>query len=107
MILVVGPGRFIGDKERFLVPQIHFFLLFLVEWAGTHSTEDAHLVPGFIHRTVAVNPFGNLESLDRASYRTLMLFNATAFGRALGVEEEEDKDKNAPISAIPDSPDAP
>ncbi|MFN2425323.1 MAG: metal ABC transporter substrate-binding protein [Candidatus Binatia bacterium] len=35
---------------------------------------------------VIVDPLGDAWSLDRATYRTLMLFNARAFGRALGVD---------------------
>jgi len=54
---------------------------------------------------VTVDPLGDAWSLDRATYRTLMLYNARAFGRALGVVEKDGDDKTA--SAAPASPASP
>jgi len=56
---------------------------------------------------VTVDPLGDAWSLDRATYQTLMLFNAKAFAKAIGVVREEDKEETPPLSAGPASPGAP
>lgn len=56
---------------------------------------------------VTVDPLGDAWSLDRATYQTLMLFNAKAFAKAIGVVREEDKEETPPLSGGPASPSAP
>jgi zinc transport system substrate-binding protein len=40
---------------------------------------------------LVVDPLGDAWSLDRSTYRLLMLYNARVFAQALGVERDEDK----------------
>lgn len=54
-----------------------------------------------------VDPLGDAWSLDRATYQTLMLFNARAFAKAIGVVHEEEKEEPTPACAAPASPVAP
>lgn len=55
---------------------------------------------------VTVDPLGDAWSVDRNTYRTLMLFNARGFARALAVVREEPPGP-APVSALPPAPAAP
>lgn len=41
---------------------------------------------------VTVDPLGDPKRIERATYRTLMLFNARAFARALGVVRDDEED---------------
>ncbi len=49
---------------------------------------------------VTVDPLGDAWSFDRATYPELMLFNARAFARALGVEKDEDDEAAPPPASI-------
>lgn len=51
---------------------------------------------------VTVDPLGDAWSLDRATYGTLMMFNARAFARALSAQQDEAA--SAPVSAVPPTP---
>lgn len=48
-----------------------------------------------------VDPLGDPSSLERSTYRLLMLYNANVFARALGVVQDEDEDAAAGVSAAP------
>jgi zinc transport system substrate-binding protein len=44
---------------------------------------------------LVVDPLGDAWSLDRSTYRLLMLYNARIFGQALGVERDDDEEDEA------------
>ncbi len=56
---------------------------------------------------VLVDPLGDPTSLERSTYRLMMLFNANAFARALGVlddeDDEDDGEAGSPAAASPAS----
>jgi zinc transport system substrate-binding protein len=51
---------------------------------------------------LTVDPLGDAWSLDRSTYRLLMMFNAHAFAQALGVERDDDDEKDT-VSVPPPS----
>lgn len=76
MIAAVRAGRAAGVKAVLVEPQ--------EDERHARVLADELGVP-----LVTVDPLGDTASADRRTYRTLMLFNAGAFARALGVVREE------------------
>ena len=78
MIAAVRAGRAAGVKAVLVEPQ--------EDERHARVLADELGVP-----LVTVDPLGDTASADRATYRALMLFNARAFARALGVVRKEDE----------------
>ncbi len=93
MIQAVQAGRAAGVRAVLVEPQM--------ETRQAKVIADELDVP-----LVTVDPFGDAWSIDRSTYRTLMLFNAHAFARALAVERDETRPAPAPVSPVPASKDA-
>lgn len=92
MIAAIRAARAAGVRAVLVEPQVD-------------SRQAAVLAEELGVPLVTVDPLGDAWSLDRSTYQTLMLFNARAFGRAIGaVRDEEEKE---PVSGVPASPVAP
>lgn len=94
MIAAVRAGRASNVRAVLVEPQ-------------TDSRQASVLAEELGVPLVIVDPLGDMSSVDRATYQTLMLFNARAFARALGVEAKKEDDEPAPVSALPVSPGGP
>ncbi len=87
MIGAVRAGRAAGVRAVLVEPQ-------------TDSRQAAVLAGELGVPLVTVDPLGDAWSLDRATYRNLMLFNVWAFARALAVENDEKKEEGTAPAAV-------